>query len=77
MSTASQRPTRAELVERARVVGAGLADGATKTEELRRLPEETVLAFRESGLLRAFVPEAFGGYALEIATVIETAREVG
>lgn len=77
MSTASQRPTRAELVERARVVGAELADGATKTEELRRLPEETVLAFRESGLLRAFVPEAYGGYALEIATVIETAREVG
>jgi len=77
MTTVSQRPTRADIVERARVLGARLADSAAKTEELRCLPRETVQAFRESGLLRALVPEAYGGYALEIATVIETARAVG
>jgi alkylation response protein AidB-like acyl-CoA dehydrogenase len=69
--------TREELVARARELGPTLAERANKTEELRRLPEETFQAFKDAGLLRAFVPRAYGGYELPFATVIETAREIG
>ena len=33
--------------------------------------------FKDAGLLRVFVPRAYGGYALPLPTVIETAREIG
>lgn len=69
--------TRPELVGRARALAPALAERAAKTEELRRLPEETFQDFKDAGLLRVFVPREFGGHALELATVIETAREIG
>lgn len=70
-------PTRADMVSRARALAPSLAQQAEKTEDLRRLPEETVQAFQDSGLLRIFVPRRYGGYDLDLGTVIETAREVG
>lgn len=69
--------TQEQLVARARELAPRLAERTAKTEALRRLPEETIRDFRDAGLLRAFVPEAYGGYALPFATVVETAREVG
>lgn len=69
--------SREDLVARARALAPVLAERAAKCEELRRVPEETFQAFRDEGLLRAFVPKRFGGYDLELATVIETAREIG
>jgi alkylation response protein AidB-like acyl-CoA dehydrogenase len=69
--------TREELVARARALGPVLAERASKTEELRRLPEKTISAFRDAGLLRALVPKSHGGYQLPLGTVIETAREIG
>jgi 3-hydroxy-9,10-secoandrosta-1,3,5(10)-triene-9,17-dione monooxygenase len=68
--------TREKLVEQARELAPVVRERALETEELRRLPDATVADFRQAGLLRAFVPEAFGGYGLELGTVIETAREV-
>lgn len=68
---------RQELVERARKLAPVLAERAEKCERLRRLPDETVEDFRREGLLRAFVAPKYGGYGLEVATVIETARELG
>jgi len=69
--------TREELVARARGLGPSVAERASKTEELRRVPAETFHAFKDAGLLRAFVPKAYGGFELPFPTVIETAREIG
>lgn len=77
MSATTDVVTKEELVARARELGPQFAERANKTEELRRLPEENIQAFKDAGLLRAFVPKAYGGYELEFGTVIETAREIG
>lgn len=69
--------TRQELAERARKLAPVLAERAQECEQLRRLPEETIRDFKKAGLLRAFVPPGYGGYGLEIGTVIDTAREIG
>lgn len=69
--------TREALVVRARELAPVVAERSVKCEELRRVPEETFQAYRDLGLLRAFVPKQFGGYDLELGTVIETAREIG
>lgn len=69
--------TRAELVDRARDLAPTLVERALKCEELRHVPAETFQAFKNLGLLRAFVSREFGGYDLELATVIETSREIG
>ena len=68
--------TREELVERARKLAPMVAEQAPQCEERRCLPEQTFQAFAEAGLLKAFVPREFGGYALDFPTVIETSREV-
>jgi len=68
--------TRAELVERARKLAPVLAERASVCEQTRRIPDETIADFKRTGLLRAFVAPEYGGYGLEIATVIETSREV-
>jgi alkylation response protein AidB-like acyl-CoA dehydrogenase len=69
--------TRQELVERARKLAPAIAQRAEECEQLRRLPDATIEDFRREGLLRAFVAPRYGGYGLELGTVIETAREVG
>jgi len=69
--------TREELVLRARGLAPELADRALECERLRQVPDETFQAFKDAGLLRVFVPEEFGGDALELGTVIEIARETG
>lgn len=69
--------TRQELVERARKLAPQLAERAAECERLRQLPAATIDDFRREGLLRAFVAPQHGGYGLEVATVIETTREVG
>ena len=69
--------TRELLVQRARDIAPGIGKRAAAAESLRRVPEETIQEIRNAGLLAAFTPKRFGGYALEIGTVIETAREIG
>ena len=66
--------TRQELVERARKLAPALLERAESCEKLRRLPDATIADFRREGLLRAFVAPRYGGYGLELSTVIETAR---
>ena len=69
--------TREELVRRAREIAPTLAERSRECGDLRRVPDATFQAFKEAGLLRAFVPQDYGGYGLEIVTVIEIAREIG
>jgi len=69
--------TREELVERARALAPRLAERAAECERLRRLPDATIEEFRREGLLRTFVAPRYGGHGLDLATAIETTREVG
>ena len=68
--------SREALVASARELAPSIATRVEKTASLRRVPEESFEEFRASGLLRTFVPTAFGGHALPLASVIETSREV-
>jgi 3-hydroxy-9,10-secoandrosta-1,3,5(10)-triene-9,17-dione monooxygenase len=68
--------TREELEERARKLAPAIAERARECEQLRRLPDETIAEFKREGLLRAFVPPAYGGYGLPIGTVIGTSRAI-
>lgn len=54
-----------------------LRERAEKTEELRRLPVETVGEMRDRGLFRMLQPARFGGYELDLRVLVETAVEVG
>jgi 3-hydroxy-9,10-secoandrosta-1,3,5(10)-triene-9,17-dione monooxygenase len=42
-----------------------LRERATATEALRRVPDETIQAFKDAGLFRIFVPRRFGGFELD------------
>ena len=81
MATASKteapRVTRAELVQRARALIPGLMERAREAEESRTLPEATVRALRESGLLRILQPRRFGGYETDLMTLIEVSAALG
>ena len=42
-----------------------MRERAAQTEALRHVPEETIAAFREAGLLRLFEPARYGGYEMD------------
>lgn len=75
MATASKtkapQVTRQELVQRARALIPELMRRAREAEELRTLPEATVRALHETGLLRILQPRRFGGYETDLMTLIE------
>src|SRR3954447_13058316 len=52
-----------EYLERVRSLLPALSERARRTEELRRLPDETFADFQEQGVLRALQPKRYGGYA--------------
>ena len=52
---------RGELFERIDAIAPVLAADAALGEELRRLPDATVAALRDAGLLRLKVPAVLGG----------------
>ena len=76
--------TRSQLLERATGLVPTLRERAALTEELRRVPAETVDDLLASGLLLIGVPERFGGlgdsqdadvdYGLSLEVGIELAR---
>jgi alkylation response protein AidB-like acyl-CoA dehydrogenase len=70
-------PTREELVERAASLVPTLRERAPTTEELRRIPDETLQEFRDAGFLRMAVPERFGGYGYGLATVTDVTQQIG
>jgi hypothetical protein len=62
-------PSPDELVGRAASLVPGLRENATKAEQLRHLPDETVRALEETGLFRMLQPVARGGYGTNAATI--------
>lgn len=54
-----------------------LKSRAARTEELRRIPDETVQDILSSGLHRIAVPKRFGGLDLDYGLDLEVAAELG
>ncbi len=68
---------REELLGRARELVPTLRQRAALTEELRRLPKETVSDLHSAGIMRAAQPKRFGGFDLDYEIVLEIAYELG
>jgi alkylation response protein AidB-like acyl-CoA dehydrogenase len=69
--TASEVLSREELLERADALVPVLAGRAQETEELRRIPQETLDDIVASRLLRTANPTRYGGHGLDWDTVWE------
>jgi alkylation response protein AidB-like acyl-CoA dehydrogenase len=69
-------PPRTELVQRAQELVPLLRKNALWGEENRRLPDETVAALTDAGLLKMRVPARYGGYESDMRTVLDVIAEV-
>ena len=65
-----------QLVERARELIPVVRERAPIGEENRSIPPETVEDFKKVGIVRATVPERFGGLGLELPVVFEAQMEI-
>src|SRR6476659_6325800 len=74
---AAQPISREELVSRATTLVPRLRERAERTEQLRRLPEETLADFVDAGLMRIATPFRFGGTGLDVDAMYEVAAELG
>src|SRR5262245_35694425 len=68
--------THAEALDRAAALSEKLVARRAKTEELRRLPDETVQDFLDSGLLRINQSARWGGPELGIVAALEVVAEI-
>lgn len=69
--------TRDQAVERARDLIPVLRERAAKTENLRRLPDETIADFSDSGLMRLAQPRRWGGPELPFSAHLDVVAELG
>lgn len=69
-------PTEQELIEKARKLVPVLKERAPKTEELRRVPDETIADFVEAGFYKILQPAAYGGYELSPLTLFKVVIEL-
>jgi alkylation response protein AidB-like acyl-CoA dehydrogenase len=69
--------SRQEMVRRAGALVPRLRERAQQTEQLRRLPDETIGDLVDAGLLRIVVPERFGGPGLDVDAKIAVTLELG
>ncbi len=63
-------PTHDELWRRAEALLPALGERAARTEELRRLPDETLRDFHDAELFRIHQPRRVGGAELEFSAVV-------
>ena len=65
-----------EYLGRVRALLPALRERALRTEQLRRLPDDTFADFQEHGLLRALQPKRYGGYELDPGIFYQAVTEV-
>ncbi len=70
-------PDFAELLARAEALVPVLHERAGDTEELRRLPDETIDDLRRSGLFRILQPKRVGGSELPFRSIVELVAVIG
>ena len=75
--TGAETLTAVELLGRASELIPVLKERAARTEELRRVPDETVKDLLSSGLYRVGVPKRVGGLDLDYGLVLDVAAELG
>lgn len=64
------------LIARAQALKEALAARAPKADELRRVPDETIVDFREAGFFRMLQPTRWGGLEVEPTTFFEVQRTI-
>jgi 3-hydroxy-9,10-secoandrosta-1,3,5(10)-triene-9,17-dione monooxygenase len=69
--------SREDVLERARALVPTLRERAARTEELRRVPEETVRDFIDAGILRVGVPLKYGGAPVGYDVMFDVGMELG
>lgn len=70
-------PTREQIVARVTEIVPTLRANATKAEEDRRLPDESIDALASAGVFKLRVPRRFGGYESDTRTLVEVGAELG
>ncbi|MEX2449430.1 MAG: acyl-CoA dehydrogenase family protein [Rhodospirillales bacterium] len=70
------RLSREELMGRARDLIPVLRERAPKTEELRRIPDETIKDFHDTGLWRMVQPARVGGAELDYGILVDLGAEI-
>jgi len=74
---ADGRPTREDILHRARAMVPLLREKALQAERDRLIPVETHRAFQQAGFYRLFQPARYGGYEMPIGLMVEAAGELG
>lgn len=77
MTTPATQPTPAQLRERARALVPVLRERATRTEELRRIPDDTLNDLHAAGLFRMLQPQRVGGSELSYEAIVELTAIIG
>ena len=70
-------PDFAELLARAEALVPVLRERAGHTEELRRLPDETIEDLHRAGLFRILQPKRVGGSELPFRSIVELVSVIG
>ena len=71
------QPSREQLIERAAALVPVLRERAGKTEQLRRIPDETIADLHTADLWRILRPERYGGYVTDFTVMVDVAIELG
>lgn len=71
------QPSREELIDRAATLVPLLRERTSKTERLRRIPDETISDLHETGLWRILRPRRFGGYITDFGVMVDVSIELG
>lgn len=69
-------PSRDQLIASAASLVPVLRERAGETEQLRRIPDQTIADLHEAGLWRILRPERYGGYCTDFGVMIEVATEL-
>lgn len=70
-------PTLHELTERAQALVPVLRERAPRTEELRRIPDDSIRDLHASGLFRMLQPKRVGGSELSYEAIVELTAIIG
>ncbi len=77
MTTPATQPGHADLVARAQALVPVLRERATRAEELRRIPDDTLADLHASGLFRMLQPKRVGGSELSYEAIVELTAIIG
>lgn len=77
MTTPATQPSHDDLVARAQALVPVLRERAPRTEELRRVPDDTIRDLHASGLFRMLQPRRVGGSELSYEAIVELTAIIG